>query len=578
MVRFRSAAGIAAIVGLVGLSGLGWAREAKARYAQYAIPADGPVHTAAPPPGAVAMHAASMPCPLHGVPMGCGQGAGCTCVPNARWFGYFPTLWRVWPCEPRPDKAFPQAIGSEPLPTPPGAERVPLPVEKPRPPEANTPQDQGYREPVAPSPPVPPSSREPEPPAPNAPAPGMPGEAKTPTNQRLPGLPPEPAMDGSGIPGLPPQPPAPFPLDSAPPESGARAGRNTSRTSPGNFHSHARIAEPESPIRLRVETGMASSPPNGNPRHEPSIPAYQVRTVPDVISPDVPGISRMAGTAFDRYRSTPTFAPVIDVVPQLPVPRPALPQPAERPQAKPEPRAQAAASPATAVPPALTDAIQPRTQPRASQPPARPKSSPPGSTHANAPAASETGIPRVSQAGAPAVPAVNLPAASQGIAPAVSQARPPTVSPASASAAPQASAPPPSQASATPAAPAVDLVQHVEPTPPQEFPMQLDGYCPVELIENEKWLAGDQQWAVAHRGRLYTMSGAVQQQRFLANPDRYAPVFSGVDPVLAVDEAREVPGKTAFCAVYDGRLFVFSNAATLAKFRQSPRRYAQAAR
>jgi YHS domain-containing protein len=112
------------------------------------------------------------------------------------------------------------------------------------------------------------------------------------------------------------------------------------------------------------------------------------------------------------------------------------------------------------------------------------------------------------------------------------------------------------------------------PLPRRELPPGLNGFCPVNLVENENWIVGDSRWAVEHRGRVYLMSGADQQQRFLANPDRYAPVLTGNDPVLAVDEGRQEPGRTEHCVVYDGRLYSFSNISTLARFRQNPKRYA----
>jgi len=73
------------------------------------------------------------------------------------------------------------------------------------------------------------------------------------------------------------------------------------------------------------------------------------------------------------------------------------------------------------------------------------------------------------------------------------------------------------------------------------------------------------------------LSGLEQQQRFMSNPDRYTPVLSGADPVLTIDEDERVEGRTRFCVIYDGRLYMFSSAATLARFHQNPRRYAQAA-
>ncbi|RMG01331.1 MAG: hypothetical protein D6741_05335 [Planctomycetota bacterium] len=106
----------------------------------------------------------------------------------------------------------------------------------------------------------------------------------------------------------------------------------------------------------------------------------------------------------------------------------------------------------------------------------------------------------------------------------------------------------------------------------------VDGYCPVELVENERWVPGDERWAVEHRGRTYLMSGPEQQQKFLANPDRYAPVLSGLDPVAFLDGQQSTAGVTDYCVVYDGRLYMFSSADHLARFRQNPSRYAAIAR
>lgn len=82
---------------------------------------------------------------------------GCICVPAATSFGYFPTLWRTWPGEPRPNKVFPQAVGAEPLATPLGEPAPRLPIvdfNKMTPPDEEP-------APAAPSlPPTPPSPEE----------------------------------------------------------------------------------------------------------------------------------------------------------------------------------------------------------------------------------------------------------------------------------------------------------------------------------------------------------------------------------------------------------------------------------
>jgi len=106
-------------------------------------------------------------------------------------------------------------------------------------------------------------------------------------------------------------------------------------------------------------------------------------------------------------------------------------------------------------------------------------------------------------------------------------------------------------------------------------PVALDGYCPVALLTDECWSAGDPQWTTTHKGLSYQFSGEAQLERFLANPDEYTPVYSGNDPVLVVDENRREAGKTDFCVTYKGRLHMFASARTLARFQESPQRYAE---
>ncbi len=102
----------------------------------------------------------------------------------------------------------------------------------------------------------------------------------------------------------------------------------------------------------------------------------------------------------------------------------------------------------------------------------------------------------------------------------------------------------------------------------------LGGYCPVELVETQLWTSGDARWAWIHQGRTYRMSGQAQLERFVANPERYAPVLAGTDAVLALEENASVAGRTEFCVDYDGRLYMFSSAATMARFHRTPVHYA----
>ncbi|MGQ9576786.1 MAG: hypothetical protein ACUVUC_15890 [Thermoguttaceae bacterium] len=132
-------------------------------------------------------------------------------------------------------------------------------------------------------------------------------------------------------------------------------------------------------------------------------------------------------------------------------------------------------------------------------------------------------------------------------------------------------------------APAGPLGRTALPQPAREpqVPLGLDGYCPVQLLETDRWVRGDWRFRVIHRGRLYLFAGPEEARRFFADPDRYAPMLSGNDVVLAVDHSQLVPGMRRFGAYYgtvdDRRVFLFASAATFQRFRQDPERYAAAA-
>jgi len=121
-----------------------------------------------------------------------------------------------------------------------------------------------------------------------------------------------------------------------------------------------------------------------------------------------------------------------------------------------------------------------------------------------------------------------------------------------------------------PTAPEADL-------PPGNPPLALDGYCPVQLGETRRWVLGNRQWGARHLGRTYLFAGPEEQRRFLADPDRYAPVISGDDVVQAVDRGQSVAGRREHGVFYHGRVFLFADEASLATFAKNPSRYADQA-
>jgi YHS domain-containing protein len=103
----------------------------------------------------------------------------------------------------------------------------------------------------------------------------------------------------------------------------------------------------------------------------------------------------------------------------------------------------------------------------------------------------------------------------------------------------------------------------------------LGGYCPVLLQEQEEWIAGSPDYPMAYQGQVFHFSSDAARKRFEASPEKYAPVQEGNDVVLAADDNRTVPGNVNHSAVWHGRLYLFSDTATLAKFQHDPRRYAE---
>jgi YHS domain-containing protein/thioredoxin-related protein len=105
-------------------------------------------------------------------------------------------------------------------------------------------------------------------------------------------------------------------------------------------------------------------------------------------------------------------------------------------------------------------------------------------------------------------------------------------------------------------------------------PFGLEGYCPVELCEKRRWVLGNRTWGAIHRGRTYLFAGPEEQRRFLADPDRYAPVISGDDVVMSLDRGQSVPGRREHGVFYQGQIYLFAGEESLGAFGKNPSRYA----
>ena len=129
-----------------------------------------------------------------------------------------------------------------------------------------------------------------------------------------------------------------------------------------------------------------------------------------------------------------------------------------------------------------------------------------------------------------------------------------------------------------PGKPVADAGSPLPPTagPRQNPPLGLDGYCPVTLVEREKWVKGDPKFGAYHRGRTYLFVSAEAQAKFLQNQgfDKFAPALSGYDPVKYAERGELVDGKRVHGVFFHNQVFLFADEVGLQQFWTDPERYA----
>jgi YHS domain-containing protein/thiol-disulfide isomerase/thioredoxin len=102
----------------------------------------------------------------------------------------------------------------------------------------------------------------------------------------------------------------------------------------------------------------------------------------------------------------------------------------------------------------------------------------------------------------------------------------------------------------------------------------MEAFCPVTLNQKKQWVPGDRRWGVEHQGRVYLFASEESKQKFFANPNYYAPVLAGHDPVLMIDQRTANQGRREHGVFYRDRVYMFSSEASLTTFSANPSRYA----
>lgn len=119
----------------------------------------------------------------------------------------------------------------------------------------------------------------------------------------------------------------------------------------------------------------------------------------------------------------------------------------------------------------------------------------------------------------------------------------------------------------------VTTAQLAAKLPPGSPPLAFEGFCPVTLKVARKWVPGNPHFGAIHRGRTFLFSSDAGRQQFLANPDAFSPVFSGMDAVIMLDQNQAVEGSRRYGYEYRGAFYLFHSQETMARFAKDPDRY-----
>ena len=449
---------------------------------------------------------------------------GRVCIPNTQNWGYYTPTWRVWPNERRPDVTFPQAIGAERVPTPAGVrpENVPGP-QNPRQSLIDNSAEPGRVNVTAP--------RNDSLPTINFDSGSKPFE---PTEM----LPPTEPIPETPVPTIEPEPvfeptPATEPAPVTEPAPATEPTPATESAAPTDTFTEPILLPNDAPEEKPAEQPTPTVPkmddviPNFEPIVDPSLGANPNDSLK---SADIPATSQP--TQNDLFPVAPLSqteqeapAPImpIDITPTAPLDN-----------ADANPLRQDDVSKKE-----LKKSFRSRTAPSQIQ-------------SASAPESVDT--------------AMNNPMRSGDIKPIESTFS--AENPLRQSSAIESDTVPfPASTAVIPSAP-IGSNNDFEP-------VALEGYSLVDLIKSEKWTPGKPEFAVVFEGRTYYCSDASQRDEFMSNPEKFTPACRGFDPLLKLQQNRNVDGKVDYCLVYGKKLYVFSSPDTMKQFREHAKQYAR---
>src|SRR5271157_6078886 len=123
---------------------------------------------------------------------------------------------------------------------------------------------------------------------------------------------------------------------------------------------------------------------------------------------------------------------------------------------------------------------------------------------------------------------------------------------------------------------ATGMLQTVKADHMDQHRIGLGGYCPVCILDANKWAKGSPEHQATYDGVTYYFPEEAIKEKFLANPARYVPALGGDCIVCYAKLGKRVPGNVNHSARYDNRLFLFPGAEQQQAFLSNPKEFASA--
>ncbi|HUT10403.1 MAG TPA: hypothetical protein VMY42_07900 [Thermoguttaceae bacterium] len=103
-----------------------------------------------------------------------------------------------------------------------------------------------------------------------------------------------------------------------------------------------------------------------------------------------------------------------------------------------------------------------------------------------------------------------------------------------------------------------------------QAPVALEGFCPVSIIQMQKWVKGNPEFQTVYDGRTYLFSDQQHKDAFLADPVKFVPALGGDCVVTFARWGKRVPGDVHQAAFHNGRLFLFADEQAKETFETDP--------